>query len=88
MGHAHIPTSRTGEVGTTPPGSVSSGPQATVGGEPAEIRYAGQAPTLLAGVTQVNFMIPEDAPTGSEIPLEVRFGSLNRSQPNLTLAIE
>ena len=91
VGHDHVPSSRTGEVGTTSSGMLRDNVRiaASVGGQPAEIQYAGQAPTLLSGVTQMNIKIREDAPTGSNVPLEVVFmSSGSTSQPNLTLAIQ
>jgi Transglutaminase-like superfamily/LVIVD repeat len=41
----------------------------TVGGKPAQFTYAGGAPTLPAGLMQVNVIIPNDAPLG--LPVEV-----------------
>ena len=36
-----------------------------VGGIPAEIRYAGAAPGLAAGIAQINFVVPEGLPPGT-----------------------
>jgi uncharacterized protein (TIGR03437 family) len=40
----------------------------------ASVVFAGQAPTLIAGVTQVNAQIPPNAPTGPSVPLTVAAG--------------
>lgn len=42
---------------------------ATVGSVDAPIMFAGQAPGLIAGVTQVNVRIPQNAPIGAAIPI-------------------
>lgn len=44
-------------------------PTVFVGGisVPATIQYAGQAPDLVAGAVQINFVVPQDAPTGPAI---------------------
>ena len=58
----------------------------TVGGKAAEVLYAGAAPNFVAGVLQVNFRIPRDAPSGDAIPLVLTVG--NASSPdNVTMAL-
>ena len=44
-------------------------PNVYVGGlsVPATIQYAGQAPGFVAGAVQINFVVPQDAPTGPAI---------------------
>jgi uncharacterized protein (TIGR03437 family) len=67
-------------TGATPPSStpISRFPKprlplaVTVGGVPAEVRFWG-IPTGLAGVTQVNFVVPLDAPSGAQ-PVVVTVG--------------
>ena len=51
----------------TPLASVS----AAIGGMDAPITFAGQAPGLIAGVTQVNVQIPRNAPVGAAIPITI-----------------
>jgi len=43
---------------------------ATVGNATAKILYAGPAPSLVAGVTQINLQIPDKAPSGAA-PVQV-----------------
>lgn len=51
----------------------------------ASIQYAGQAPGL-AGVYQINLLLPEDVPLGEpEIIVEI---ADTRTQPGLTIAID
>ena len=48
--------------------------------------YAGAAPGFVAGVMQVNFQIPDDAPTGAAVPLTLLIGGAP-SQMGITIAI-
>jgi uncharacterized protein (TIGR03437 family) len=91
----------TGEGQTKPPGvtgsvsfhdRVSDYPvpqlpvKVTVGGQPAEIVYAGEAPHAIAGLLQVNFRVPANAPVGHAIPIALTLG--DRSSPDgVTMAI-
>ena len=36
--------------------------------------YSGAAPGMIAGVAQVNFRIPDDAPTGPDVRLGIQYG--------------
>ncbi len=49
--------------------------------------YAGAAPGFVAGVMQVNFQIPGDAPTGDAVPLALLIGGAS-SQSGITIAIK
>jgi len=59
---------------------------ATVGGVPAEVQYAGGAPGLVSGVVQFNVLLPDGAPSGDQVQIQVRVGTA-KSQGNVTLAI-
>jgi uncharacterized protein (TIGR03437 family) len=61
--------------------------QATVGGQPAEVQYAGGAPGIVEGVIQVNLRIPAASQTGGAVPLLLQVGD-STSQPGITLAIQ
>ena len=50
-----------------------------VGGKSARVLYAGAAPYLPAGVSQVNFVIPDGVPPGNQ-PLFVSAGHVEASQ--------
>jgi uncharacterized protein (TIGR03437 family) len=56
--------------------AVTSGIRFTGGYLSGEITYAGAAPTLVAGVLQVNVRIPTDAETGPAVPLLLTVGTL------------
>ena len=59
---------------------------AMVGGLPAVVQFAGEAPGLLAGIFQVNVVIPTDAPPGAA-SLVVTVGQ-NSTQPGVTVSVQ
>jgi uncharacterized protein (TIGR03437 family) len=61
-------------------------PSVTIGGQPATIAYQGPAPLEVAGLYQINCVIPPGTPSG---PAEVVVTADSRqSQPNLTVAVQ
>lgn len=58
----------------------------TIGGLPAAVQYAGAAPELVAGVMQVNAVVPERAPSGSAVPVVLTVGGVS-SPATVTVAI-
>ena len=58
----------------------------TIGGLPAVVQYAGAAPELVAGVMQVNAVVPGDAPAGSAVPVVLTVGGVS-SPGTVTVAI-
>jgi uncharacterized protein (TIGR03437 family) len=60
-----------------PPGgptyATASIPFVTIGGAPATVAFSGLAPGLI-GLWQLNIIIPQNAPTGSAVPLAVSIG--------------
>jgi uncharacterized protein (TIGR03437 family) len=66
----------TGDVLPKPIGSVS----VRVGDMDAQVSYAGAAPALIAGILQVNFIIPANAPVGPAVPVVLSVGSANSPQ--------
>ena len=86
----------TGEGQTIPPGvdgrlatAVFPKPvlpvSVTIGGRTADVLYAGAAPSLVAGLFQINVKIPEDVPAGNQEVI-VTVGSAG-SQAGLTVAV-
>lgn len=59
---------------------------ATVGGVPARVDYAGNVAGLVAGVMQVNVVIPDTAPSGPAVPIVITVGTA-RSRADVTLSI-
>jgi trimeric autotransporter adhesin len=87
----------TGEGVTSPPGTdgaitanattVPVLPIAVmIGGQPATVIFKGEAPGIVAGVLQLNVMIPPTVSSGVN-QVSVTIGS-NTSQPNLTVAVQ
>ncbi len=58
-----------------------------MGNLPAEIIYAGAAPGGIAGVYQINFIVPNNIAAGASIPISVRSGN-NSSPSGPTIAIQ
>jgi uncharacterized protein (TIGR03437 family) len=60
----------------------------TIGGIPSpQVTYAGGAPGAVAGLTQINALVPPDAPTGAGVSLMVQVGSW-QSQPGVTMVVQ
>ena len=51
------------------------------------LTYDGPAPAIIAGVSQVNVVVPKDAPFGATVPLTVQVGGAT-SQSGVTLALK
>jgi uncharacterized protein (TIGR03437 family) len=58
----------------------------TVGGEPAEIVWAGEAPHAVTGLFQVNFRVPANAPLGDAVPVTLTIGD-SSSPSGVTMAV-
>ncbi|MEO8128454.1 MAG: hypothetical protein ABI822_15240 [Bryobacteraceae bacterium] len=86
----------TGE-GQTSPGGVEGKPAsmplpqpllpvtATIGGKYAPVQYAGAAPGFVAGLMQVNVLVPAGS-EGDIVPVVVRVGQA-RSQPGAIIRV-
>ena len=61
--------------------------RAEIGGQTAEVLYAGTAAGLVDGLIQVNLRVPAGASTGAAVPVLLHVGNSN-SQSGLTLAIK
>ncbi len=66
--------------------TVASPVTVTIGGQPADLLYAGTAPTL-AGVMQINVRVPAGIKPGSAVPVVVNIGGVN-SPASVTLAVQ
>ena len=58
-----------------------------IGGLNAKVSYAGAAPGLISGVTQVNALIPSGVNSGSATPIVLTVGGVS-SQADVTIAIK
>jgi uncharacterized protein (TIGR03437 family) len=72
-------------------GTVLAKPQLPVsvqiGGLAAEIQYGGAAPGLIAGIIQVNAVVPAEAPAGFAVPVVLTVGG-SSSPLGVTVAIK
>jgi len=59
---------------------------ATVGGISALVQYAGSVPTGVAGLMQVNVLIPREVQPGGYVPVVVQVGSAS-SSPGVWIAV-
>jgi uncharacterized protein (TIGR03437 family) len=62
-----------------------------IDGQPSVVSYAGSSPGAVAGLVQINAIIPPTVRTGAAIPITVSIGpviSARRSQPGVTLAVK
>lgn len=58
-----------------------------IGGQNAEVPYAGSAPGLIAGAVQINARIPANSILGQNVPVQVQVGN-SISQSNVTIAVQ
>jgi uncharacterized protein (TIGR03437 family) len=88
----------TGEGQTDPPGvdgllALSTYPKplasvsVRIGGLEAQVLYAGAAPGLVAGVMQVNVVVPDGVAPGDAVPVIMTVDG-NQSQPGITIAVK
>lgn len=68
---------------TKPAASVT----VTVGGRSSSVLYAGGAPGMVSGVLQVNMQVAIDAPSGSQVPVQLHANGVS-SPANVTIAVE
>jgi uncharacterized protein (TIGR03437 family) len=65
-----------------------AGVSATIGAIDAPILFAGQAPGLIAGATQMNIQVPQNAPVGAAIPVTVYVaGYASQFPQSVTMAV-
>ena len=69
------------------PHSAAATPSVLVGGVNAQVLFAGQAPGF-PGVNQINIVIPDGAPSGDAVPLQIKtMDGEVLSTPGATIAI-
>jgi uncharacterized protein (TIGR03437 family) len=59
----------------------------TIGGKPATIQYAAEAPGEVAGLFQLNVTIPSGTPAGPQ-PVVIKVGNNDNSSQNITVAVK
>jgi len=58
-----------------------------IGNAKAQILYDGPAPAMIAGMTQINVIVPAEAPRGATVPLTIQAGSAT-SRLGVTVAVK
>ena len=61
--------------------------EVTIDGQPAEVQYAGTAPALIAGLLQINVVVPPNVTAGAAVPVTLRIGD-GKAQSGVTLAVQ
>jgi uncharacterized protein (TIGR03437 family) len=85
------PAVANGEVALTAVKLADNTVRVDIDGQPAVVSYAGTSPGAVAGLVQVNAIVPPTVRTGPAIPLTVSIGSAatsRRSQPAVTIAVK
>jgi uncharacterized protein (TIGR03437 family) len=75
-----------GELGVAPLPQPIAKVGVTIGGKPAEVRFAGGASGQVAGLMQVNAVVPSGIPAGSAAPVILSIGNVS-SQAGVTIAV-
>ncbi len=79
------PTAQTGSV-TSGIFKPAANVTATIGDLPATVTFAGAAPGQVAGLFQVNIVVPQNAPTG-DAAIQITIGA-NKTQSGVTVAVK
>lgn len=59
----------------------------TLGGQPAQILYAGAAPGQVSGLLQINAVVPTNIGSGAQ-PVVLTIGAANNSQQGVTVSVQ
>jgi uncharacterized protein (TIGR03437 family) len=74
----------------SPPAPLTPGPllqpSVTIGGQPANWTFAGEAPGFVSGVMQLNVVVPTNIAAGDQ-PIVVTLGSVP-SQQGVTVSVK
>jgi len=84
-----VPGVATGSVtpGVLPLPKPIANVSVTIGGQTAQTSYAGEAPTLVSGVIQINAMIPANIASGNQ-PVVLTIGNNTNAQQSITVAVK
>jgi len=80
------PAGVNGLPGAAPLPQPAAAVSVTIGGQSVTPQYAGQAPTAVAGVMQINAQIPSGIQTGNAVPVVVQVGGVS-TQAGVTVAV-
>jgi uncharacterized protein (TIGR03437 family) len=80
------PNGTDGKLAVVPLVVPRAGVTVQINGANATVRYAGGAPGLVAGVIQINAVIPANAPVGNAVPIVIRSNGVS-SPAGVTIGI-
>ncbi len=69
------------------PPRLESNVEVSIGGQWAEVTYAGASPGLVLGLTQIDARVPMNAPSGTAVPVAVSVGGVP-AQNSVTMAVQ
>ncbi|HEY1338456.1 MAG TPA: hypothetical protein VGF59_13155, partial [Bryobacteraceae bacterium] len=91
MGDLAGPAVPNGAIVTTATSLRNATARVDIDGQPAVVTYAGTSPGAVAGLVQINAIVPPSVRTGQAISLTVSIGAAvgsHRSQPAVTFAVK
>jgi uncharacterized protein (TIGR03437 family) len=80
-----------GEIATTAVSLASNTTRVEIDGQAAVVSYAGTSPGAVAGVVQINAVVPPTVKTGQAVPITVSIGTAataRRSQAQVTIGVK
>ena len=81
------PAAVDGLLAAAPFPQVNAGVKVTMGGVPCQTNYAGSAPGLLSGLTQINAQVPASLTPALDAPVVVMIGGVS-AQSGVTVAVQ
>jgi uncharacterized protein (TIGR03437 family) len=91
MGDLADATIHNGEVAAAATTLIANTVRIDIDGQPAVVTYAGSTPGAVAGLVQINAIVPSTVRSGSAIPITVSVGtpaSARRSQALVTIGVK
>jgi uncharacterized protein (TIGR03437 family) len=92
LGELNDPSPGTGDIISTDTNPVADGTvRVDIGGQPCVVTYAGAAKMTVAGLVQINAVVPPNAKTGTNVPIVVSVGQVGQarsSQSGVTVAVK
>ncbi len=83
----NTPAAVDGLLAAAPFPQVNAGVKVTMGGVPCQTNYAGSAPGLLSGLTQINAQVPASLTPALDAPVVVMIGGVS-AQSGVTVAVQ
>jgi uncharacterized protein (TIGR03437 family) len=81
------PAAVTGSITQSSTGLLRLPVTVSIGGIDATVQYAGSAPGEIAGLTQINAVVPHDVVPGSAVSVNLGVGGV-QSQAGVTIAVK